>query len=160
MIEDQIIAEHKAKLERELENFRIQLELERTKLEEDLKRKKEETLRSYEREIIEQNENALRTLKNQLERDLNHRKRTFLEEQIEDLLNYMNQRHSNDLKDIISKLDYEHIIVPGNIDIPGAERSRELKYGFIYRPKGKRYYINMDMRRIIDKHLQSIVDHV
>lgn len=160
MIEEQILERHRARLEKELEDLRIQLELEKIKFIEDLNKKREGILRDYEKEILEQNENALRALKNQLERDINLRKREFLERQIQELLEYMNQKYLNELREIISKLEYDHIIVPDNLKIQGADRSKELKFGFLYRPRGKTYYINMDMRRIIEKYIHNIVDQI
>ncbi|MEM2526295.1 MAG: hypothetical protein QXE47_01215 [Candidatus Anstonellales archaeon] len=160
MIEESIVQEHESKLKKELEEFVFKLELEREKLSSQLEQERKEILKNYEKELIEQNESSIRALKNELERDLNQRKREFIDRLVQKLLIHMNNKYKQELMDIIAKLDYEEIIVPENIDIPGAKKSKELLFGFIYKPRGKNYYINMDMRRIIEKYITNIIDQL
>ncbi len=160
MIDDQILNKKREELELDLENYKVKLEFEKQKLIENWKKEKEDVLLKFERQLIEKKEEEIRNLKNKLERELNERKKEFIEKQIDRILEYMKDNYSAQLRDIILNLDYEEIIVPEYLNIEGAKKDAKIKFGFIYRPIGKSYYVNMDMRRILYKYIDKLLDQI
>lgn len=160
MIEDKIIEQHEEQLKNNLAKLLAQLELEKINFENALKRELENRIKEFEKEEILKNEANLRALKNKLERELNERKRAFIEQQIEKILDKLAKDYRKELLEIINSLNYEEIIVPYYIELPGAKKDNNLKYGFIYRPVGKDYYVNMDMKRIIEKYLDRLLNQI
>lgn len=160
MIDEQILNKRHRELEQELEKYKVQLELDREKLKESWEKEKHDILTKFEKELTEKKEAELRDLKNKLERELNQRKREFIEQQIDRILEYMKNNYSKQLKDIIIGLEYDDILVPSYIDIPGARKDEKIVFGFIYRPVGKSYYVNMDMKRILYKYIDKLLDQL
>jgi len=143
MVEDQILADKTKELEVKLKDKQAQLELELHNLNRELEESYTKEIERLKTELEQKIMEIIIERETELKKEYNLKKLNYIKKIIEEIIQKINEKYGDEIKKI--KLDGEVVYTEA---------------GLIFRPKDKNYWINLDIKNIIEKNINLIAKEI